>query len=126
VDESARRVADAASAAIQAGAALSAIADAEQVGEERARNELRADILRRVERAAKRKREAETDYTHAIQLAARLGLSHREIATAGHVAHGTVRAILTRAETNTSTPEPGADDHDSKQDGQLLGEPLAA
>src|SRR5437763_991124 len=83
-----------------AAAALSAIAEAERIGEERARNELRTDILRKVERAAKRKREVDVDYDHAIERAARLGLSHREIATAAHVTHGTIRAALIRAETN--------------------------
>ncbi|MGZ6564936.1 MAG: hypothetical protein ACXVH1_36275 [Solirubrobacteraceae bacterium] len=63
------------------------------MGEDRARDELRTDILRRVERAANRKREADIDCDQAIDRAARLGLSHREIATAAQVTHGT--AILT-------------------------------
>src|SRR5450755_729583 len=53
-----RRVAEAASAAIVAGAALGAIADAERSGELRARRALSMDVLRHVTRAAKRKREA--------------------------------------------------------------------
>ena len=36
-------------------------------------------------------------YEHAISRAGGLGLSHREIAAAAEVSHGTVRAILTRA-----------------------------
>src|SRR5450755_311853 len=47
-----------ASAAIVAGAALGAIADAERSGELRARRALSMDVLRHVTRAAKRKREA--------------------------------------------------------------------
>src|SRR5436305_14452468 len=77
-----QRVADAASTAIHNGTGLSAIADAERIGEDRARGELRADLLRRVERAAKKKRDADTDYHQALHRAARLGLSHRDIATA--------------------------------------------
>ena len=80
--EAQRRVAEAASAAIAAGAALSAIADAERDGELRARSALSADVLRQVTRAAKRKRDADSEYEQAITRAGRLGLSHREIAGA--------------------------------------------
>lgn len=97
IDQTARRVADAASAAIATGARLSAIADAERAGELRARQELSTDVLRHVARAAKRKREADTEYEQAITRAGRLGLSHREIAAAAQVSHGTVRAMLARA-----------------------------
>jgi hypothetical protein len=90
VEEHSQRVAETASAAIHAGAALSATANAEQVGEERARIELRTDTLRKVERAARRKRETDADYEIAIDRAARLGLSHRDIATAAAISHGTI------------------------------------
>jgi hypothetical protein len=122
-------VSEAAGAAIRAGAALGAIADAKRGGEQHARDELGADILRKVERAAKRKREADTDtdHDHAIERAARLGLLHREIATAAQVTHGTVRAIVTRAETNTATPQPAADKRSDGEPGdQPLAEALAA
>ena len=55
IDQAGRRVAEAASAAIAAGARLTAIADAEHAGELRARQELRGDVLRQVTRAGKRK-----------------------------------------------------------------------
>jgi DNA-directed RNA polymerase specialized sigma24 family protein len=103
--EAQRRVADAASRAITAGAALGAIADAERTGELRARHTLGADVLRQVGRAAKRKREVDDDYEQAVRRAGRLGLSHREIAAAATVSHGTVRAILSRANTNSAGPE---------------------
>jgi len=48
------------------------------------------------------RREAEHDLRQAIARAARLGLAHREIATAAEVAHGTIRAILTRANGDTA------------------------
>jgi len=99
IDQAARRVAEAAGAAIAAGARLNAIADAERDGEQRARQELCADVLRQVTRAAKRKHDADTEYERAVGRAGRLGLSHREIATAASVSHGTVRAILTRSTT---------------------------
>jgi hypothetical protein len=127
VDECGQRVADAASAAIRAGAALSAIAEAERVGEERARAELRTDTLRRVERAGKRKREADTDYEAAIDRAARLGLSHRDIATAAAVSHSTVRAVLARAQTTTAPAEPTTNEHgEGEVNEEHASEPLAA
>lgn len=127
VDECGQRVADAASAAIRAGAALSAIAEAERVGEDRARAELRNDTLRRVERAAKRKHEADTDYETAIDRAARLGLSHRDIATTAAVSYGTVRAVLARTQTTTAPVEPAANGHgDGEVNEEHTSEPLAA
>jgi len=99
LEQAGRRVAEAAGAAIAAGARLSAIADAERAGEERARRELSGDLLRQVSRAARRKRDADTEYEQAVTRAGRVGLSQREIASAAEVSHGTVRAILTRATT---------------------------
>jgi DNA-binding NarL/FixJ family response regulator len=105
-----RRVAEAASAAIAAGAALGAIAAAEQVGQARARGELGPDALKRIARASRRRREADAEYEQEILRGDRLGLSHREIAAAAEVAHGTVRAILARTDTSASqlprAPEP--------------------
>ena len=98
-DELRRSVADAASGAITAGLPLGAIADAERAGETRARVELGTDVLRRVERAARRKQEADSEYEQAVIRAARLGLAQRDVAAAARVAHGTVRAILARSET---------------------------
>src|ERR1035438_2296479 len=67
-----RRVAEAASGAIAAGAALSMIADAEHTGQLRARRALSTDVLRHVTRAAKRKREADSQYEQAIARAGRI------------------------------------------------------
>jgi DNA-directed RNA polymerase specialized sigma24 family protein len=106
IDQAARRVADAASAAITAGARLSAIADAEHDGELHARQDLSGEALRQVTRAAKRKHDADTEYEHAITRAGRLGLSHREIAAAAQVSHGTVRAILARATPSANGDQP--------------------
>jgi DNA-directed RNA polymerase specialized sigma24 family protein len=93
------------------GAALSAIADAERTGEQRARGALGADVLRQVARAAKRKRDADSDYEQAIKRAGRVGLAHREIAAAGEVSHGTVRAILARAGPTANDAEPAGTNH---------------
>jgi DNA-binding NarL/FixJ family response regulator len=105
-DEPQRRVAEAASAAIGAGAALGAIADAERAGQARARDELGPDALKRITRAARRRREADTEYEQEILRGGRLGLTHREIASAAEVAHGTVRAILTRTDAASDQPPP--------------------
>ena len=127
MDEHARAVAAAASAAIRAGAALGAIADAERISEARTRGELRADLLRRVERAARRKREADADYEQTIDRAARLGLSHRDIATAAAVSHGTVRAVLARVDTHAAQGPAATDDHGDGDVGEeRASEPLAA
>jgi DNA-binding NarL/FixJ family response regulator len=101
-----RRVAEAASTAIAAGAALGAIAAAEQVGQARARGELGPDALKRIARASRRRREADAEYEQEILRGARLGLPHREIATAAEVAHGTVRAILARTDASLSQSPP--------------------
>jgi len=108
--EAQQRVAASASAAIAAGAALGAIAEAERTGELRAREALRSDVLRQLTRAAKRKREADSEYEQAVHRAGRLGLSHRDIAQAAEVSHGTVRAILARtdAAVNGSAPNGAA------------------
>ncbi len=100
------RVAQAASAAIAAGLGLGAIANAERIGQDRARQELGTEVLRQVRRAARRKREAEQEYQQAVQRAARLGVAHRDIATEAQVAHGTVRAIIARTETPADNPAP--------------------
>ena len=71
----------------------------ERIGQRRARKDLSAEVLRRVERAARRKREAESEYEQAVVRAGRLGLAHQDVASAARVAHGTVRAILARTET---------------------------
>jgi len=92
-----RDVGDAAGHAIVAGLSLTAIADAERIGHARAREQLGTEVLRAVERAAQRKREAERTYEQAVGRAARLGLVQRDIAAAARVAHGTIRAVLTRA-----------------------------
>ena len=112
-----RRVAGAASAAITAGAALGAIADAERTGELRARQTLGSDMLKHVARTAKRRREADSEYEQAIGRAGRIGLSHRDIAAAAEVSHGTIRAIVARAGASlngnapqAAEPAPGAAD----------------
>jgi hypothetical protein len=91
-------VGDAAGHAIAAGLSLTAIADAERIGQARAREQLGTEVLRAVERAAQRKREAERTYEHAVGRAGRLGLVQRDIAAAARVAHGTIRAVLARAQ----------------------------
>jgi hypothetical protein len=105
-----RAVAQAASAAIAAGLPLAAIADAERTGEQRARDELRPEVLRQIARAARRKRETELEYEQAVIRGARLGLGQRGLAGAAQVSHGTIRAIIARTDTSPEqsarSPEP--------------------
>ena len=96
-------LADAATAAIASGHPIAAVAHAEQRGQQQARTALSRELLARVQRAARRRREAEHDLHQAIAHAAPLGLAQRDIATAAQIAHGTVRAILTRANGDTAT-----------------------
>jgi hypothetical protein len=107
-EELQKRVREAAGAAIASGAELDAVAQAQRIGQARARRELGSDLLRRVERVAKRRREIEIEYEDAIRRAARVGLPHREIADAAQVAHGTVRAIITRTEAVAADGAPVA------------------
>jgi hypothetical protein len=83
---------------------LEAIAAAEQVGQARARGALGPDALKRIARASRGRREADAEYEQEILRGDRLGLTHREIATAAEVAHGTVRAILARTDASTRQP----------------------
>ena len=92
----AQALADAAMAAITAGHPIAAVAQAEHRGQQHARAALSRELLARVQRAARRRREAEHDLHKAIDRAARLGLAQRDIAAAAQIAHGTVRAILVR------------------------------
>ena len=56
---------------------------------------------------------ADGEYEQAIARAGRLGLSHREIAAAAEVSHGTVRAILTCATASPNGNEPQAAEEES-------------
>ena len=74
---------------------------------ERARSWARS-FCGRVERAARRKREAELEYEEAIVRAGRLGVVHRDVAAAAQVAHGTVRAIIARSQAASGERAPSA------------------
>jgi DNA-directed RNA polymerase specialized sigma24 family protein len=80
-------VAKDASAAIAAGAGLSVIADAAR--HPRGQAQARGD----------------SEYEQAIARTGRIGLSHREIAAAAEVSHGTVRAILARSSASLNGNE---------------------
>jgi hypothetical protein len=118
-EEGHRGVADAASRAIAAGLPLSAIAEAERTGHARARETMGTEVLRRVERAARRKRDTDTEYEHAVARAVRLGLAHRDVAAAAQVSHGTVRAISVRTAT---TPADGSPSTTSQAFGDAAAE----
>lgn len=87
---------DAAKAALDAGHGIAAVAAAEAAGQRAARDRARPQLLRGVDRAAKRLREATADHEAAIVAAARAGLTAREIAGRAQIAHATVGAMLRR------------------------------
>ena len=103
-------------AAIIAGARLSAIAGAEHDGEPRAHKRSAQTCCGTQPAPPSAKREADSEYEHAITRAGRLGLSHREIAAAAHVSHGTIHAILARA-------TPGANNGRADEPQPVDGEP---
>jgi hypothetical protein len=101
-----RRVGEAASRAIAAGLLLSSIAEVEQIGQRRAREVLGPDLLRRVERAGRRKREAEHEYEQAVVCAVRLGLAHRDVAAAAQVARTAPCARSSRVHRQSACSPP--------------------
>lgn len=111
----AQALADAATAAIASGYPIATIAQAEQRGQQQARTGLSRELLARVERSARRRREAEHDLHQAIVRAGRLGLPQRDIASAAQLAHGTIRAALTRSNDETPLVQPA---HDSTPMGE--------
>lgn len=83
-----------------ATAALEAQAD----GERAARERVGGQLLRAVERTAKKLRDATGEYEQAIVQAVRLGLPARDIAARAGVSHGTVAAVARRHEQPSATP----------------------
>ncbi|MGO9750202.1 MAG: hypothetical protein ACLP22_01525, partial [Solirubrobacteraceae bacterium] len=127
ITETQHAVINAASAAIAAGITLSAIAAAEQIGQDRAKAELGNELLRRVERTARRARETATERDHTIARAARLGLAHRDIASSAQIPHSTIRAIIARANNQHEQPtpaDPAAPNHtpDERHDDERRGD----
>lgn len=98
------RVLAAARAALDGGHAIAVIAAAEADGERAARERVGGQVLRQVERAAKKLREATGEYEQAIVQAVRLGLPARDIAARAGVSHGTVTAVARRHEQPSATP----------------------
>lgn len=94
--EAQARATEAAKAALDAGHALAAVAAAEQAGQRAARDRVTAQVLREVERTAKRVRDATIDHEAAIARAARVGLPDRQVAARAGIAHATVRSIVRR------------------------------
>lgn len=117
-DAAERALMEAASAAMAARHPFAAIAEAERRGEEMARGQVRPDALKRVERTARRAREATAEHEQAIADAAALGLSTREVAAAASITHGTVRALVARLD-QAQTP---VGHHDGGSSSQMPGE----
>jgi hypothetical protein len=105
IESASQDVVAAAGAAIVAGHPLSMVAAAERRGEEQARTQVRPDALKRVERTARRAREASAEYEHTVIHTAGLGLPMREIAMAAGISHATVRALAQRLNGPRNAPD---------------------
>lgn len=103
-EEPARCALNAARAALDGGHPISVIAAAEAEGERAARDRVGGQVLRSVERSAKKMREATEEYERAIVHATRLGLAARDIAARAAVSHGTVAAVARRHEQPQAAP----------------------
>lgn len=123
LDAARGRALSAASAALDGGFAISAIAAAEVEGDRAARGRLAAQVLRQVERSAKKLRDATHEYERTISQAVQLGLAARDIAARAGVSHGTVAAVARRHEQATPAP-PGRAAHELDHDG-TTGEPTS-
>lgn len=104
IQAAADRVLAAARSALDGGHAIAAIAAAEAEGERAARERVGGQVLRLVERSAKKLRETTGEYEQAIVQAVRLGLPARDIAARAGVSHGTVAAVARRHEQPSATP----------------------
>ena len=102
MSEAQQRLTTAAKAALDAGHGLSKVAEAEAAGQAAARDRLRKDVLRRVERSARRLREVTAEHETLVAQADALGLGAREIAERASIAHGTVAAIVRRHAQRTN------------------------
>lgn len=103
-----QRALTAAREALDAGHAISVIARAENAGEKAARERLGGQVLRSVERAAKKLAGATVEYERTIVQAVRVGLPAREIAARAKVSHGTIAAVARRHEQASAAPPQAA------------------
>ncbi len=87
---------EAAARAMDSGCDFAQLAEAERLGRSEAIESLRGDLLKRVERAAKRRSETDREYRESIRRAVGVGLPHRDVGHAAGVSHATVRAIVER------------------------------
>jgi DNA-binding NarL/FixJ family response regulator len=127
-DETTARKLAAARAALDGGHSIAAIAAADTEGERAARERVGGQVLRLVERSAKKMRESTEEYERAIVQATRLGLPARDIAARAGISHGTVAAVARRHEQADATPPEGAaqEASDVVDAGEAAPEPGAA
>ena len=82
--------------AIQQGHELTVITRAETRGRDAARAQLRGELLRRIERTARRVEETTAEHHAAIKRGDRAGLSTRDLGNSAGIAPATVRVITGR------------------------------
>lgn len=122
--EAQQRLTSAAKAALDEGHALSVVAEAEAAGQAAARARLRKDVLRRVERSARKLREVTAEHELVIAQADELGLAAREIAERASIAHGTVAAIVRRhrLRSDASSDDDGASSDEDLSSSEAVGD----
>jgi DNA-binding NarL/FixJ family response regulator len=98
----------AARAALDDGHPIAAIAAAEAEGERAARERVGAQVLRAVERTAKKMRDSTEEHEQTVAQAVRLGLPARDIGARAGVSHGTVTAVARRYEQAQAAPPQAA------------------
>lgn len=94
----------AARTALDGGLSISAIARAEGDGERAARERLGGQVLRVIERTAKKLRDVTAEYEDVVVKGVRIGLPARDIAARAGVSHGTVTALARRQAQTSATP----------------------
>jgi hypothetical protein len=84
--------------AVSQHARLVDIATAEATGLERAKSQLRREVLRGIERGAKARSDGQAAWEAAVRRGGRLGLGNVEIASVAGVTHAAVRKVLERSD----------------------------
>ena len=111
---------EAAARAMESGCDFAQLAEAERLGRSDAVGSLRGELLKRVERAAKRRSETEREYRESIRRAVSVGLPHRDVGQAAGVSHATVRAIAERSVQASAVD--GSPIYETSDDGSAGGE----
>jgi DNA-binding NarL/FixJ family response regulator len=107
-DEAEGKTRAAARTALDGGHSIAEIAAAQADGERMARERVGPQVLRAVERTAKKIRDATDEHEREVAKGVRLGLAARDIAARAGVSHATVTAVARRREQAQAAAQPAA------------------